>query len=317
MWVPFNEGWGQYDTPRIVDAVRRRDPSRLVDNASGWTDSGAGDVSDIHRYPGPGAPKIETTRAAVLGEFGGLGLPLAGHTWQSQANWSYRGFTTQDALTDAYVALIGRLHPLLGSPGLAAAVYTQTTDVEIEVNGLMTYDRAIIKPDVARVRAANLSLFTPPPTMKTILESSRDTPATWRFTTTTPADGWSAASFDDSKWIEGPAGFGARNPPGSVIRTPWTTADIWLRRTFDLPAGATLANPQFFIHHDEDAEVYVNGTLALTVTGYTQDYELDAPAADLKALLTPGRNTLAVHCHQTTGGQYIDVGIVDLIPRTR
>jgi len=317
MWVPFNEGWGQYDTPRIVDAVRRRDPSRLVDNASGWTDSGAGDVSDIHRYPGPGAPKMETTRAAVLGEFGGLGLPLAGHTWQSQANWSYRGFTTRDALTDAYVALIGRLHPLLGSPGLSAAVYTQTTDVEIEVNGLMTYDRAIIKPDVARVRAANLSLFTPPPVMKTILETSRDTAATWRFTTTTPPDAWSAASFDDRGWSEGPAGFGARNPPGSVIRTPWSTADIWLRRPFDLPAGATLVNPQFLIHHDEDAEVYVNGTLALTVTGYTQDYELDAPAVDVKALLRPGRNTLAVHCHQTTGGQYIDVGIVDLIPRTR
>ncbi len=317
MWVPFNEGWGQYDTPRIVDAVRRRDPSRLVDNASGWTDSGAGDVSDIHRYPGPGAPKIEATRAAVLGEFGGLGLPLAGHTWQSQANWSYRGFTTQDALTDAYVALIGRLHPLLGSPGLSAAVYTQTTDVEIEVNGLMTYDRAIIKPDVARVRAANLSLFTPPPTMKTILETSRDTPAIWRFTTTTPADTWSTTGFDDRGWTEGPAGFGARNPPGSVIRTPWTTPDIWLRRTFDLPAGATFANPQLFIHHDEDAEVYVNGMLALTVTGYTQDYELDAPAADLKALLKPGRNTLAVHCHQTTGGQYIDVGIVDLIPKIR
>jgi beta-galactosidase/beta-glucuronidase len=317
MWVPFNEGWGQYDTPRIVDAVRSRDPSRLVDNASGWTDSGAGDVSDIHRYPGPGVPKIETTRAAVLGEFGGLGLPLAGHTWQSQANWSYRGYTTQDALTDAYVALLGRLHPLLGSPGLSAAVYTQTTDVEIEVNGLMTYDRAIIKPDIARVRAANLSLFTPPPAMKTILATSRDTPATWRFTVTTPPSAWPAASFDDGSWTEGPAGFGARNPPGSVIRTPWTTADIWLRRTFALPSGATLTNPQFLIHHDEDAEVYVNGTLALTVTGYTQDYELDAATVDLKALLKPGRNTLAVHCHQTTGGQYIDVGIVDLIPRTR
>ena len=115
MWVPFNEGWGQYDTPRIVQWIKLYDPSRLVDNASGWTDAAVGDVSDVHRYPGPGAPKTEPSRAAVLGEFGGLGLPLAGHTWQSQANWSYRGFTSQAELTDAYV-------DLLGAPASAARI---------------------------------------------------------------------------------------------------------------------------------------------------------------------------------------------------
>ncbi|HEX5070135.1 MAG TPA: hypothetical protein VFV78_07950, partial [Vicinamibacterales bacterium] len=108
------------------------------------------------------------------------------------------------------------------------------------------------------------------------------------------------------------------NPPGSVIRTPWATPDIWLRRSFELPASATLTNPQIYLHHDENAEIYLNGTLVLTVTGYTQDYELDAPSVDLKPLLTPGTNRLAVHCRQTTGGQYIDVGIVDLVAvRTR
>jgi len=318
MWVPFNEGWGQYDTPRIVEAVRQRDPSRLVNNASGWTDAKVGDVNDIHRYPGPGAPPKEAARAAVLGEFGGLGLPLAGHTWQDQSNWSYRGFTTQPALTDAFVALLGRMHPLIGSPGLSAAVYTQTTDVEIEVNGLMTYDRASIKTDEARTRAAVLALFTTPPTMKEVLATSQATPATWRYSTASPAAGWQAAAFDDSAWSSGPAGFGARNPPGSVIRTPWTTPDIWIRRTFDLPAGLTLVNPHLYVHHDENAEVYVNGVLALEVTGYTQDYELNStPGVDLKALLKPGTNTIAVHCKQTTGGQYIDVGIIDLIRTTK
>jgi len=313
MWVPFNEGWGQYDTPRIVDAVRQRDPSRLVDNASGWTDAKVGDVNDIHRYPGPGVPPKEAARAAVLGEFGGLGLPLPGRTWQDQANWSYRGFTSQAALTDAFVALLGRLHPLVGSPGLSAAVYTQTTDVEIEVNGLMTYDRAVIKTDEARARAAVLALFTPPPVMRDVLPTSRETPATWRYTTSAPAADWMGAGFDDSAWASGPGGFGARNPPGAVIRTPWTTPDIWLRRSFDLAPGLTVVNPQIYLHHDELAEVYLNGTLVLTVTGYTQDYELNAPAVDLKPLLKPGTNRLAVHCRQTTGGQYIDVGIVDLI----
>jgi hypothetical protein len=317
MWVPFNEGWGQYDTPRIVQWIKTYDPSRLVDNASGWTDANAGDVIDVHRYPGPGSPTPEAARAAVLGEFGGLGLPLPGHTWQSQANWSYRGFTTQAALTDAYVGLLGRLHPLLGSPGLSAAVYTQTTDVEIEVNGLMTYDRAIIKPDEARVRAANLALFTPPPTLKSIVDSSRDAPVDWRYSTTKPAGDWIAAEFDDALWTAGPGGFGTRNTPGAVVRTPWNTADIWLRRRFDLPAGLVMVNPQFLVHHDEDAEVYLDGTLVLTLTGYTTDYETSPVSADARARLTPGRHTLAVHCRQTTGGQYIDVGLVDLVPPKR
>jgi hypothetical protein len=315
MWVPFNEGWGQYDTPRIVQWIKSYDPSRLVDNASGWTDAAVGDVSDVHRYPGPGAPKTEPSRAAVLGEFGGLGLPLAGHTWQSQANWSYRGFTSQAELTDAYVDLLTRLHPLLGSPGLSAAVYTQTTDVEIEVNGLMTYDRAIVKPDEARVRAANLALFTPPPIIRPILETSRDTPADWRYTTTAPVDAWMTTAFDDASWLIGPGGFGTRNTPGSAVRTNWTTPDIWLRRSFDLPAGFAATNPQLFLHHDEEAEIYINGVLALKITGYSTDYEFVSMTPEARAALKPGRNTLSVHCHQTTGGQYIDVGIVDVVKR--
>jgi len=311
MWVPFNEGWGQYDTPRIVQWIKSYDPSRLVDNASGWTDANVGDVIDVHRYPGPGSPKPEAARAAVLGEFGGLGLPLPGHTWQSQANWSYRGFTSQDALTDAYVGLLDRVHLLIGSPGLSAAVYTQTTDVEIEVNGLMTYDRAVIKPDVARVRAANLALFTPPPVLKSIVETSREAPVEWRYTTTPPADAWTTSGFDDGGWSTGPGGFGTRNTPGAVVRTPWNTPDIWIRRTFDLPAGLKMVDPQFLVHHDEDAEIYLNGTLALKLGGYSTDYETTPLTAAARALLRPGRNTLAVHCHQTTGGQYIDVGLVE------
>src|SRR5207237_791633 len=81
MWVPFNEGWGQFDTDRIVKMTKEYDPTRLVDNASGWTDRGVGDVHDMHKYPGPGSPLPEPNRAAVLGEFGGLGMPVGGPTW--------------------------------------------------------------------------------------------------------------------------------------------------------------------------------------------------------------------------------------------
>jgi len=154
MWVPFNEGWGQFKTLEIVRRIRELDPTRLVDNASGWSDRGVGDVHDVHAYPGPAAPANEAKRAAVLGEFGGLGLPVEDHIWQEEKNWGYRSFKTPEELTDAYLDLLRRLGPLIDR-GLAAAVYTQTSDVEIEVNGLMTYDRALIKMDAERVARAN------------------------------------------------------------------------------------------------------------------------------------------------------------------
>jgi hypothetical protein len=166
MWVPFNEGWGQYDTPRITELVKKLDPTRLVNGASGWVDRKVGDVSDIHSYPGPGAPKLEEKRAAVLGEFGGLGLPVKSHTWQAEKNWGYRNLQTSEELTEGYLKLIDKLHPLTGTAGLCAAVYTQTTDCEVEVNGLMTYDRALVKLDQTAVTTANRTLYTRPPERK-------------------------------------------------------------------------------------------------------------------------------------------------------
>jgi len=146
MWVPFNEGWGQHDTRRIATWVKGYDPTRLVNNASGWTDEGAGDVRDIHVYPGPDAPKPERRRAVVLGEFGGLGLPVKGHLWKEEGNWGYRSFDDFEAYHRQYTDLISALYGLKRK-GLSAAVYTQTTDCESEVNGLMTYDRRICKLD--------------------------------------------------------------------------------------------------------------------------------------------------------------------------
>ena len=157
MWVPFNEGWGQYKTTWISGWIKGYDPSRLVDNASGWKDRQVGDVHDIHAYPGPAAPPNEELRAAVLGEFGGLGLPVPGHNWQEDKNWGYRSFKSAEELTAAYLELLVKLEPMM-EKGLSAAVYTQTTDVEIEVNGLMTYDREIIKMDKDKAAEANRKL---------------------------------------------------------------------------------------------------------------------------------------------------------------
>jgi hypothetical protein len=161
MWVTFNEGWGQYDTERLVKWTKQYDPSRLVNNASGWSDRKVGDVVDMHRYPDPGMPTLEENRAAVLGEFGGLGWPIQGHLWiESSSNWGYRSHQGQQQYENDYIGLITRLKPLK-EKGLAAAVYTQTTDCEIEVNGLMTYDRKVIKLDPNQFKSLNL-FYLPP-----------------------------------------------------------------------------------------------------------------------------------------------------------
>jgi hypothetical protein len=154
VWVPFNEGWGQFKTAEIVDFIRGLDSTRLIDPASGWTDRKVGDIRDIHEYPGPAMPEPEKSRAIVLGEFGGLGLPVEGHTWQAKDNWGYRSFEDRDKLFEAYTGLIDKLMPMVGK-GLSAAVYTQTTDVEVEVNGLMTYDRAMIKMEPEKLFQIN------------------------------------------------------------------------------------------------------------------------------------------------------------------
>ena len=311
MWVPYNEGWGQWDTPRVANLIKQLDPTRLVNSASGWTDRGVGDVHDIHRYPGPGTAPIEEKRAVVLGEFGGLGLPVKGHTWQDEKNWGYRSYKTRDELTAAYVMLIDNLRSLIGE-GLAAAVYTQTTDVEIEVNGMMTYDRAMIKMDAEKAAAANNRLYLPPPIVKIIVPASQMEPQSWRYTTSKPSDGWQRASFDDSTWQTGKGGFGTKGTPGAVVRTEWKNSDIWLRRTFELTDNR-LNMPQLSIHHDEDAQVYFNGQLVAELKDYTSSYVRVTLDEKARKAVKVGANCIAIHCRQTAGGQYIDAGLVDVI----
>ena len=314
MWVPFNEGWGQHDTPRYSKLVKEWDPTRLVNEASGWSNKESGDVHDIHSYPGPAAPPNEENRVAVLGEFGGLGLPVKGHTWQSEKNWGYRSYETREQLTEAYVTLLGRLRPLIGR-GLSAAVYTQTTDVEVEVNGYMTYDRAMIKADAKKMAEAARKLYLPPPIIKTVVPTSERRGIEWSYTTSEPGDGWQKPGFDDSSWKKGDGGFGTKGTPGSVVRTEWKSSDIWLRRSFELK-DKKFGQLHLNIHHDEDAEVYINGVLAAKVSGYTSDYTTVSISEKARRVLKAGRNCLGVHCHQTQGGQYIDVGLADVVEQS-
>ena len=164
MWVIFNEGWGQYDTQRLTNWAREYDTTRLINPASGWLDVGAGPVKDLHKYPGPAMPETEEARVAVLGEFGGQALAVADHLWVTDLTKAPTHFNTSKsraALREEYLALIEQLQPLI-EKGLAAAVYTQTTDVESEVNGLMTYDRAVLKIGADTLRAVHEPLYDMP-----------------------------------------------------------------------------------------------------------------------------------------------------------
>jgi hypothetical protein len=194
MWVPYNEGWGQHDqhlTHTTLDVVKRLDPSRLVVGPSGWNDfeggeligrkrtahrpageCEAGDVVDYHYYRGPGMPPVNDRRVSFLGEFGGLGHPVDGHLWRAfdpgrslggkgSGNWGYGGIkdtATREGLQKTYLNLMAKLGDF-AARGLAGSIYTQTTDVEIEINGLLTYDRKVLKYDPAVLKAAHAAVI--------------------------------------------------------------------------------------------------------------------------------------------------------------
>lgn len=153
-WVPFNEAWGQFKTPEIVEWTKLYDPTRLVNPASGGNHYACGDLLDLHHYPEPKMYLYDAQRATVLGEYGGIGLVLKDHLWEPNRNWGYVQFNSSKEATDEYVKYADMLYRLVDR-GFSAAVYTQTTDVEVEVNGLMTYDRKVIKLDEKRVNKAN------------------------------------------------------------------------------------------------------------------------------------------------------------------
>ena len=155
VWVPFNEAWGQFETDKVVKFTREQDPTRLINYASGGNfERCSGDILDLHNYPGPDMYLYDPDYINVLGEYGGIGLPLEGHLWQTDRNWGYVQYKNGKEVLDVYEQYAEKLKELIDK-GFAAAVYTQTTDVEGEVNGLMTYDRKVIKLDVERLAKIN------------------------------------------------------------------------------------------------------------------------------------------------------------------
>jgi hypothetical protein len=206
----------------------------------------------------------------------------------------------------------------------------------------MTYDREVMKVDPALLRSANQGIFSNafpsialqdwtlgqpiPPLLQMpnrrrssnafqriiVSDATVDEPA-WRYTFRQPANRWLLTDFDDSQWREGKAGFGTLGTPGAVVRTLWNSSDIWLRRRIVLQK-ADLEKPRLELHHDENVEVYLNGALAFKQGGFLTDYSQFDISPQAHRALHVGTNAIAVHCHQTIGGQYIDVGIVEPRP---
>ena len=308
MWVPFNEGEGQETAPSgvgqqstasLVKMIRNLDPSRLINEASGGLHFGGGDVLDAHSYPEPPCPMSRTQMTAV-GEYGGIALKLDGHIWNPKDYFGNIKVHDPQELENLYDRFATQILAFKSTRGLSAAVYTQITDVELECNGLLTYDR-ILKPDVSRIRESNQRVIDGDIMLIPVLPTSEKEPQSWKFTRQNPAENWYAFDFDDGAWSSGQGG-----------KIPWPGKKIWLRKDFN-PGNLSAQDARnlvFLVHHDEDCELYINGILAAREPTTTTTYVLVKINDEAKTAIVPGsRNVLAVHCIDRVGGRFIDAGI--------
>lgn len=310
MWVVFNESQAQHNTPQLVNMVKQLDPSRLVNQASGGSHFGAGDVYDIHSYPPPAAPQNNQVQALACGEYGGIGYIIPNHIWKSGP--TYIMMNNQKAYTDLYTDFANDLAVFKTNNGLSAAVYTEITDVEVELNGLLTYDRAVVKGPAETIRAANNIAINKNLYLTEVLPTSAKNARNWKYFLTKPdSTSWFKPDFNTNTWQNGQAGFGSEGTPGAVIKTNWTSHDIWLRQEFTLGDLSKIKNNLVLsIHHDDRAVVYINGVKAADLGGATSGYAISQITDAAKnALVSNGKNVIAIYCHQDGGGQFVDAGI--------
>lgn len=309
MWVVFNESQGQHDTKQLCDMVKKLDPSRLVNQASGGSHFEAGDIMDIHSYPPPACPESET-QALACGEYGGIGYIIDGHIWKAGPTYIMKN--SEQEVLDLYSNFTDQLAMMKTNSGLSAAVYTEITDVEVELNGLLTYDRAVIKVAPEKIRKCNEMAISGEIRITDVLPASKNKKRDWKYTFDTPSEKWFAADFDASAWKTGKGGFGTEGTPGATIGTTWNTGNIWIRQEFEVAnlSPDDIKNLFLYLHHDEDCTVYLNGVLAAEVDGYTSGYTIHEISEKAKqSLKQNSKNTIAIHCSQKIGGQFIDAGL--------
>jgi hypothetical protein len=261
--------------------------------------------------------------AFYRGRLNRYGLPLDSRRSYTKLDWSLWTATLTGS-RDGFEALVSPIYDFLNeTPDRVPMtdwyetkeprkVGFQARPVVGGVFMKMLADAAVWRKWARRDRntAGNWAPLPAPARMVIVVPTAQREAIAWRYTFDRPGPDWQKAGFGDAAWKEGMAGFGTRGTPGAVVRTEWKSADIWMRREFTMPQG-TFSGLKLWVHHDEDAELYIDGVLAASATGYTTDYDELPIRPAARAALTPGRHTLAVHCHQTTGGQYIDAGLVD------
>jgi hypothetical protein len=255
------------------------------------------------------------------------GLPLDSRTKLTKTDWSFWSATLADNKSD-FESIISPIYDYLNQTTARSPFVDSFVTTNVHSDGMHArpviggvFIKMLTDPEIwhkwAKAGEAKVGPWAPlpvAPPITVVVPTSEKSPETWRFTTHRPGEDWTKPDFDASSWREGPGSFGTRGTPGAVVHTRWSSDDIWLRRSVTLP-DTKYPNLHFFVHHDEDVEIYVNGVLAASEQGYVSTYvPLDISPAAL-ALMQPGATiTLAVHCHQTQGGQNIDVGIINLPP---
>ncbi len=293
VWVPFNEGWGQYETKRVVEWTQKYDPSRVVNGVSGWTDRNVGAMNDAHHYPGPGMEPAEQNpgRVIVLGEFGGLGLPLTGHLWNTKMrNWGYRTYMGKDTLVKEYATLMHNMYPMKNR-GLSAAVYTQTTDVEGEVNGLITYDRNVVKFNPALMRMLHYPLYKEPVKSGTIFADSETTPQKLMIT-------------------DAETGSRTSSPAFSPIAAPVMLKKGENRRAEKLFDFAEVPqNLQFRILTHADVKVYLNGKPVVNKFINTKRHYDEINLSEYTGHLKKTGNRLLIEVNDVKSNSAFDFGL--------
>ncbi len=311
MWVLFNESQGQNNTVSLVNMVRNLDSTRLINQASGGSFFGVGDVMDIHSYPAPDYPS-GTTQALACGEYGGLGYEIKNHVWPK--GWGYLMVENQKGYDSLYNQFATDLTVYKTTKGLSAAVYTQITDVETELNGLMTYDRAVIKGNLQDIRQSNWNMIHQKLYLTTVLPTGTKEGRSWKYTFNKPSNGdWYSKNFDDGGWQTGEAAFGTkRGSSDTLIRTVWDTEDIWMRQEFSVKvlSKSNIDSLILSLKHDGNYEVYINGIKASDGEYRSANYVINHISKLAKeALDGNGKNVIAIHCQQKRKGKYIDAGI--------
>ncbi|MBC7398441.1 MAG: glycoside hydrolase family 2 [Mucilaginibacter sp.] len=327
-WVTFNEGQSQraQNTPSLVSMVKQMDPSRLVNQASGGEWYNAGDYLDVHSYPDPDALP-STTQVVANGEYGGIGYIIPGHTWSQRP--TYIMIDKLKDYTDLYHSYSRDLAFLKTTRGLSAAVYTETTDVESELNGLLTYDREVVKAPEATIKASNDLAIKGSVTLTTVLPTSQMEGRNWKYTFEKPDTAWLTPAFNDGAWQSAVAGFSSRignniranatpnlvrpTPTPTGVRTIWTGKDIWMRQEFTAGSVASIKDLVLVIRHQDNCDVYINGVKAASIAGHSRNYTIeDINDAGKKAFVPNGKNAIAIHAHIDAGNNragFIDAGI--------